>query len=184
MYWEKRSHLIYYRYIEQIVRGLASNAMSMIDVGSYKTPNLELFDWIPIRHSLDIAQPYQSATVKGIKADFLSFQPERTYDISICLQVLEHIPDAARFAMKLFEVSAAVLISVPYKWPAGSHKDHVHDPVDLDKLVSWIGRMPDYHLVVTEPLNLSPKARRLIAYFHPPGKALDLSKARRRLART
>ena len=181
-YWEKRSSLIYYRYIDLIVRGLAANAKTMIDVGSYNTPNLELFDWIPERHSLDIKRPYESENVRGIKTDFFSFEPASKYDFAICLQVLEHVPDAARFAKKLFSISDAVLVSVPYRWPAGSHDDHVHDPVDLEKLLSWTEREPDYHIVVAEPLMRSPKGRRLIAYYHPPGTPLNLSQARRKLA--
>ena len=83
------------------------------------------------------------------------------------------MPDAKRFAHRLFEIADRVLISVPFMWPVGSNKGHVHDPVSLEKVVFWTGRLPDYHVVVTEPLR-NKKASRLIAYFHPEGVPFSL----------
>jgi hypothetical protein len=165
-YFARRQHLIYYRYIDAIVRGLAHDANSLLDVGTHDATYLEAFDWITVRHALDLRKPYSSYAVKGIQADFWDFQPERKYDFCTCFQTLEHILDAAGFAQKLISISDRVLVSVPFCWPEGSHYDHVHDPVDLDKLNKWFGRKASYHVVVTEPLNASKKASRLISYYH------------------
>lgn len=183
-YWEERQGLVYYRYVDLIVRGVAPRTKSIIDVGSSNTSIVEWFDWVPVRHALDKRNPYSSENVGAIKQDFLQFNPASKYDLAICLQVLEHIPDAGTFARKLFDIARSVLISVPYQWPAGDCKYHVHDPVDEDKLEYWTRRKPDYDIVVKEPLIDSPKGQRLIAYYHDPDLKFSLSQARNRLKST
>jgi hypothetical protein len=170
--------MMYYQYVNRIVHFVGAGAGSIIDVGSANASYIEQFDWVPTRHTLDIRKPYSSASVQGIRCDFLSFQPDKKYDLALCLQVLEHIPDAKSFAHKLFDVADRVLISVPFMWPPGSNKEHVHDPVSLEKVVFWTGRLPSYHVIVSEPLQIK-KASRLLAYFHPDDSfSLTQSKAR------
>ena len=74
-YWEKRKNLMYYKYVDILVRAFGAHARSVIDVGSWNTPLLEEFDWIPERHAMDLREPYQSGNVRGTKADFLTFSP-------------------------------------------------------------------------------------------------------------
>jgi hypothetical protein len=63
--------------------------------------------------------------------------------VCLCLQVLEHIPDAAAFAQRLLARARwHVIISVPYKWAASRSPNHIHDPVDEAKLATWFGRSP------------------------------------------
>lgn len=177
-YRTRRSNMMYYRYIDFLVRALAADAESMIDVGSSNTRLLESFDWIPKRDTLDVSRTYTSKSVTGIKQDFFDFEPEGKYDFATCLQVLEHIPEAKSFARKLFQTADRVLISVPYLWePPG--RGHIHDPVDLNKLLDWTGREPSYHLVVREPLHNAPHGDRLICYYHLENERFDLLKVRR-----
>lgn len=176
-YWRKRQGMIYYRYLDMIVRGVAADCKSMIDVGAHNTALIENFSWVEERVTLDLKEPYSSPKVKGIRADFFTFKPEKPFDIALCCQVLEHIPDASAFAQHLFEVGKRVLISVPYLWPEGGTKNHVHDPVDMEKLTRWTKREPAYHIVVEEPLR-NTKARRLIAYYPAPGEKFSLKNAR------
>lgn len=180
-YWAKRRQLIYYRYVDLIVRAVAPQAKSMIDVGSSNSSVIESFDWVPLRHTLDSKTPYCSNSVRGIRQDFFSFDPEIKYDLAICLQVLEHVPDAGNFAQKLFDVAHAVLISVPYQWPKGSCKHHLHDPVDSEKLREWTRRKASYQIVAKELLTYSTKSRRLIAYYHDSDKNFSLAEARHNL---
>jgi hypothetical protein len=177
-YWAKRSNHMYYKYVDYLVRALAADANSLIDVGSADAQYIENFHWIPKRNTLDIRKPYSSENVAGIEMNFFGFEPEEKYDFATCLQVLEHIPDAKSFARKLFEIADRVLISVPYKWEKDSTSTHVHDPVDLDKLLSWTGRQPSYSIVVEEPLSQSRSRNRLICYYHFEGEKLDLAKVR------
>jgi hypothetical protein len=176
-YWSKRSGYMYYKYVDFLVRGLATDAKSLIDVGSADAQYIENFHWIPKRHTLDIREPYNSENVASIEIDFFDFEPEDKYDFATCLQVLEHIPDAKSFARKLFQTAHCVLVSVPFNWDEGRAPEHVHDPVDLNKLLDWTGREPSYYIVVEEPL-LTWKARRLMSYYHPEDENLDLSRAR------
>jgi hypothetical protein len=106
-------------------------------------------------------------------ADFLTFKPKQRFDICLCLQVLEHIPDARAFAQKLLASSPRVLISVPYLWAADSHVQHVHDPIDEAKVVAWFGQSPSFSMISTEHRT---GVRRLICYFEELGWKRRLEK--------
>lgn len=163
-YWAGRFDMMYYKYIEVMLRCVAPQAESLVDIGSGNSPYLEWFDWIPERVSFDIRTPYQSATVKGIQGNIYKHDFKRKFDVCTCLQVLEHVEDPTSFVERLWSCSDLLMISVPYKWPEGKTKGHLHDPVDLELLTSWFGRKPNYQLVVSEPF-LGQKGRRLIAIF-------------------
>ena len=167
-YWRKRSGMIYYRYIEKIVGSLGAKAASLLDVGSGNCPYLDWFDWIPERVSVDIRVPYQSAQVRGIQGDIFKLEFSKPFDLCTCLQVLEHVPDAEKFARRLLELGRVVVVSVPYKWPNAPKPTpgHIHDPVDYAKLTRWMGRKADYKIIVEEPLSKSPRRRRLIAVYN------------------
>ncbi len=167
-YWDSRKHFRYVRYVQELVRILEPDAKSAIDVGARDTPIMEDFDWIEDRSTLDYSNPYSSERVKGISANFFEFDSPKHYDLALCLQVLEHVQDAVSFAQKLFQIADRVMITVPYKWPAGSNKWHVQDPVDFDKLHSWTGREPLISAVIQERQG----SRRILAYY----RQTDLTK--------
>lgn len=163
-YWRDRSDLIYYRYIEYIMRVVGRDANSMVDVGSGNCPYLEWFDWIEDKRSVDIRVPYQSETVQGIQGDIHELTFRKRFDLCTCFQVLEHVPDAKLFARRLQELADTLIISVPYKWPKDSTKGHVHDPVTYEKLTEWMGREANYKIIAREPFR-SQKHERLIAVY-------------------
>lgn len=180
-YWAKRSDMLYYRYVDFIVRTVAAEADSLIDVGTGGCPYLEWFDWIPERVSFDLRHPYRSETVTGVAGDLLTHRFERRFDVCTCLQVLEHVPDAAPFAQRLQEIARRVIVSVPLNWPAGATVGHVHDPVTEEKLQGWMGRAPNYAIAVREPFQ-GRKGQRLIAiYDEDPDRRFgpDATKGRR-----
>lgn len=154
-----------------MVRTLAPDASSLIDVGTGNCPYLEWFSWIDRKVSVDKGIPYRSRNVEGIQGDIHQLHFDEKFDICVCLQVLEHVPDAGAFAKRLLELGDIAVISVPLNWPEASTDGHVHDPVDLEKLVCWTGRAPNYHIEVTEPFR-HKKAKRLIAVFdtRDPGR--------------
>jgi hypothetical protein len=82
--------------------------------------------------------------------DFLQYMPSQVFDLVLCLQVLEHVPLAEAFARKLLDTGRTVIISVPFRWPAGVCKPHVHDPVDREKLLGWTGRASITDVVVRD----------------------------------
>jgi len=159
--WERRQNLVYMHHVAAIVRFVARDAESIVDIGTAGYPYLEWFDWIPRKVSIDLKRPYRSAHVEGIKSDFLALSVTEKFDCALCLQTMEHVPEAERFAKKLTEIASRVIVSVPYLWAAGTVKGHVHDPVDEEKVERWFGRKPDLQLISTE-MN---RTRRLIAYF-------------------
>ena len=161
-YWERRMDMLYYQYVDYIIRTVGHDAHSLIDIGTASCPYLEWFDWIPERISFDMAQPYQSETVQGIQADFMAHEFDKKYDVLTCLQVLEHVPDVVPFARRLLEIANTVVISVPFMWGENAVSDHIHDPIDRKKLRRWMGRGPNYAVVVEEPFR---KAKRLIAVY-------------------
>ena len=168
-YWSRRSSMMYYKYIDVLVKAFAYQAESIIDIGSANTRYIESFDWIPHKFTLDIKNPYRSPNVTAIETDFLTYAPEQKFDFVICLQVLEHIPQVEEFARKLFTLAERVLISVPYMWPKGSDPTHIHDPVDEEKIKQWTNREPSYSIIVEEPLRIPSKgiSRRLLCYYGP-----------------
>lgn len=157
MYWHKRQHMLYYQAVKALVVDLGKGATSAVDVGSAGCPFL---DWLPhaaVRTSVDWGTPYRGPGVTPVKADFLTWEPDRRYDIVTCLQVLEHIPDAKAFAQKLLAIGDTVIISVPYKWEPGRVRTHVQDPVDEEKVLSWFGREPNFSYICREVKNDSER---------------------------
>lgn len=161
-YWHRRQDFLYYQVVRILATKLAEGSDSILDVGSHGSPYLEWFADVPNRTSLDLVEPYRADGITSVVSDFLAWEPDRRYDLVLCLQVLEHVRDAKSFARKLLRTGRIVLVSVPYRWPAGVSKNHVQDPVTIEKLVDWFGRMPDHTHLVVEP---STAKERLVCVF-------------------
>ena len=158
-YWQNRMDLMYYSYLDYIVRTLGKNAKSMIDIGTANCPYLEWFDWIPERVSFDMAEPYRSSTVEGIQGDFLTHDfGGKKYDVATCLQVLEHVPDVIPFARKLLEIESGIChingptVSDEAQMPFGGVKDSGYGrfggkaAVDAFTSLRWVTiEDPDQH---------------------------------------
>ena len=150
-YWEGRKDAIYLFAARKLCERFCQKPLAVIDIGSYNTPILEWFRSSAEKLvSLDLHAPYQGRGITSIQEDFLSYPIDQTYDLATCFQVLEHIPDAAIFAKKLLTLAPIVMISVPYRWPQGACGEHVHDPVDEEKLLTWFGKKPLFQYVATE----------------------------------
>lgn len=166
-YWRKRSDALYYNCVDYVMRTVAKDARSLIDVGTGNCPYLEWFDWIPERVSVDINVPYDEGGVRGIVGDIHEIDFGKRFDVCTCLQVLEHVPDAKAFARRLQELADLLIVSVPYKWTATPVRvpGHVNDPVDEEKLAVWMGREANYRIIVEEPFSPPHRARRLVAIY-------------------
>jgi hypothetical protein len=159
-YWGARRHMLYYQALYQFVCVVGRDAESLIDVGSASAKYVDWFRWIPARHILDFRIASKPEGIVCIESDFLTYQPPHVFDLALCLQVLEHVPDPAAFCGKLKAIARRLLVSVPYKW-LGNAPGHIHDPVDEAKLKGWMGITPNNSQVVTEPF----REARLIAYY-------------------
>ena len=172
-YWNNRQDLIYYRYVDYILRSIAADAKSLLDVGTGNCPYPDWFDWIPDRISIDLQNPYRSEQVKGVVGDIFTHKFAETFDVVTCLQVLEHVPDAQAFARKLLTLGKTLVVSVPHNWPNGRIVDHIHDPIDLDKLEQWFGRKPNYVQAVSEPFLQTFGNRLICIYDRDPNRKYD-----------
>ena len=177
-YWNSRKNYVYYQVARILTERLGADCKSLIDVGSSGCPYIDWFPFIPERTSLDLRNPYEAEGIVSIKADFLTWEPQRRYDLVTCMQVLEHVPDAAGFAQKLLSIGDIVIVSVPYKWAAGSSKVHVHDPVDEKKMQRWFGRAPNFSYVCQE---VQAPIKRLINVYEPRAKAWSGTNERAKL---
>jgi hypothetical protein len=171
-YWSRRADSLYLQYVFFLARVVGRDARSVIDVGSNGCPYLDWFDWIPRRLSVDLERPYAGPGIEAMTGDFLALDVGE-FDLGLCLQVLEHIPDVGAFARKLLATTPHLIVSVPYRWEKGP-EDHVHDPVDAAKLAAWFGRKPNYRIVVREPFF---RRRRMIAYFDRENPGRRIGKA-------
>lgn len=151
-YWAARRDAVYLRIVRDICDTIAGRAETVLDVGSNGTPILEWRRRGARRLvSIDLRNPYVAEGVESITHDFLSYPIAEPFDLVTCLQVLEHVPDAATFAQKLLAAGKIVVVSVPYKWPKGACSYHIHDPVDEHTMQSWFGKPPTSQHIAREP---------------------------------
>jgi len=157
-YYNERKDYHYYKKVQSILNSVQFN--SIIDVGSRKSPIMQNLDSNIYKVMLDLIPIPPQPGMNMITADFYEWEPDRKYDVALCLQVLEHLDKPKEFAQKLFQVAPIVIISVPYKWAKGACKYHVQDPINEEKILSWTGRQPDEKHIVTDR-----KKRRIICLY-------------------
>jgi hypothetical protein len=160
-YWEVRKNYRYFTDVVRLARQHAGNAQSVLDVGPRDTPFVRELAWIPAKTALDLQFMPMIVGATNLQGDFLQYQPERPFDLVLCLQVLEHLDDPTTFARKLLATGKTVIISVPYRWPLGTCKWHPQDPIDEEKLLGWMGRPFIDKSIVTDQ-----GAQRIIGVFH------------------
>lgn len=159
-YWQDRRQMRYYRQVLDFARRYASGGGSVLDVGGRDCEYIAWFDWFQRKVVLDLKPPPLRPGVEVVASDFLAWQPDTTFDLVLCLQVLEHLPDPAPFCRKLLAAGRLVIVSVPYRWPNGLCTYHLQDPVDLAKLLRWTGRAALDQAVVRDGAR-----ERLVAVF-------------------
>jgi SAM-dependent methyltransferase len=141
-YWDRRRHFRYYEEVVKLARLYVPDGELVLDVGSMNTKVVDQLDWFQERVALDVRRVKPRRGVETITADFTVWEPGRIFDLVLCLQVLEHLPDPEPFARKLLRTGKTVIISVPYRWRVDQLGSHLHDPVDEHKLRKWTGLEP------------------------------------------
>jgi hypothetical protein len=158
-YYHNRKDFNYYNKVKEILHRL--HFSSIIDVGCRKSPVMEGLSEKIYKTMVDIEEIPPVDGIHTIQADFYTWEPDRKYDVVLCLQVLEHLDKPKEFAEKLLQVGKTVIISVPYKWKQGSCKDHRQDPVDESKIRGWMGREPDEQYIIADK-----SMKRIICVYH------------------
>lgn len=157
-YWNKRRKMLYYKKIIEIINKIKPD--SILDVGNGGCPYIEN-NFSSVINTIDTENAYASDKVKSIICDFMLWDSNLVYDLVVCSQVIEHILNPNEFVKKLFKHGRTILISVPYKWPEGTEKEHIHDPIDESKIFSWVGFNPGESHIITE--NVRNKSRKDIS---------------------
>lgn len=140
-YWDERKHLEYYRVAVSMVIG-----ESVLDVGAGTQHGCEYLNWlgqnVTMRHTIERG-PDRGIRLPGVVhhfRDFAAWDVPRQYDTVLCLQTLEHVEDPRAFAGKLLSLAAQrVVVSIPYRWTAGSKS---HRNLDGSTICEWFGRCP------------------------------------------
>lgn len=162
------------------------DATSLIEVGCASVPFIKYLDWVDKRTCV---APYfvqyegkdegnrntdltgTKNAIESVVADFMEYEAEEySYDLLICSQVLEHVPDPSAFMKKLIQTAKTAIISVPYKWPdCGKQCNHKTDNIDYETLLEWSKpHKPIYSSIVQERLvgNRNPgSSKRMILVF-------------------
>ena len=149
-YWIQRQNFVYMHVCKQLIGMIARSASTVADIGSNRTPLLDIFPAGIKKYSVDPETPYEAEDVESVFADFLQWNPSDSIQFGTCMQVMEHVVDATSFAKRMLEICEVSLISVPHLEPPDSNPGHVHSMIDLDRIVDWFGRAPNYHYVSTE----------------------------------
>ena len=153
-----------YNYVKRISELLTNCSIagceSIIDVGSR---GLDVISVLPlkVKVSLDLVNPLVAEGVESIICDFFDYQPKEKFDVVCCFQTLEHIAEVEKFTKKLFALAKKyVFISVPYKWNSSTCSEHIHDPVDEEKLAKWTEKQPIFKEIIFDK-----NARRMICIY-------------------
>ncbi len=154
-YWEKRrkKNKNYYNETVKLAKRHCPQAKTLIDIGNYGCEYVYEFAWIPHKTVLDITDDIFNLpdSIKKIKHDFLSWEPENQYDLVTCLQVLEHFADASPFIERLLRITRGhLLITLPYNWPKGYAPDHKYDPMNLASIHNMFPFAFDEEMIVKE----------------------------------
>lgn len=158
-YWRARSHMEYYAEVRRRIESLSPGG-SILDVGGYDTP---VVTWGKFRrrYTVDAVLDPKFPGVVSTVGDFMDWPAPERIDVVVCLQVIEHIADAKAFGAKLLRTGKNVILSAPYCWPANVEPSHVHDPIDIHKLASFMsGRRPDSARIVADG-----KRRRIVGLW-------------------
>lgn len=176
-YRDRRKDMIYYKYLRLLLTMICRKEDSFCDVGSNGT---DMCSFLPCKSkkSVDLVNPYSDSETEGIKADYLEWETDRL-DVITCFQVLEHIDDerVTVFANKLLKDARICVVSVPFMWREDQCKNHLQDPIDVDKLISWFGKNPVFLHCITEPRY--PLSRLIAVFIDGVDPEIDLDYWRR-----
>ena len=171
-YWERREHLQYYRIVHEYAKKYCQNGSTLLDVGGGVGKGCRYLEWYNQYERTSVELLSRGKELEGVRvinADFLDWEVDQEYDLVLCLQVLEHVARPFAFARKLKECGKLIIVSVPYRWSPEQCEHHWHDPVDGQKLRSWM-KLDPVETAISAQSKLNPGERsicnlRLVAVY-------------------
>lgn len=107
--------------------------------------------------------------IESVTADFMEYQlpNDKKFDLLLCSQVLEHVPDPAAFMKKLISTAKTSIISVPFNWAdCGKKCNHVTHHIMDELLTKWSApHVPIYRGIIKEEHDTNERFRRIILVF-------------------
>jgi hypothetical protein len=150
-YWNTRSASNYYKFIDNLFKQITTEIfdnkeISLIDVGCRDTE--VIFEWPGKKTLLDIKNYYSTeqynrllkSGITFIQKSLYEYVPEEKYDLTLCLQTIEHLHEPAMAFEKLFDMSNYTIISLPYRWPPIDC--HVYHRIDEETIFNWAKKEP------------------------------------------
>lgn len=175
-YSNKRKDHQYYRDVWCALKFLGGGARSIVDVGSSVPPFLLSADWIPERELISKYFPGNERPCgisthcllqDGIQAniqDFMKWHEQKTYDIAIAMQVVEHVKNPTLFMRKLLKTGRLVVVTVPYRWDDNQMKFHKQHKISMQDVRKWAGKH-EVHLHISQDRGGGQYSQRLLMVF-------------------
>ena len=151
-YWRNREDASLYSNngtVFRTVRELAPHAQTILDVGAHEGSFILQFDWIPTKVATDMRfdeTPEQTRATRNTRGvvflpgDFLKMDFGPTvFDVVICNQVVEHLPNRLlqRFVRKMKHSARLLVVSTTLDLPRGAIESHVQDPISEARFRGW-----------------------------------------------
>jgi hypothetical protein len=169
-----REHFVHYDSLYFLAMQYGRDAKTFMEVGCAADPFAQYLSWID---SPTCVAPYQVLYQKGakekqadsvefIKADWMEFKEKEKYDLLLCSQVVENVPDPAAFLKKLITAAKTSIISVPYRWRPCGKCNHISNNISLDTIQTWSApySKPTHHTIIEEDGG-GPNSKRIIVVF-------------------
>jgi len=149
-FWKGKRNSVYLRTLDLLLEGLSRGCKTICDVGSGGCPHLDMIEGIERKISIDKKEPFEATDVEAITQDYVTWQPEKRSDITLCLLTLNRLTRPAFFARKLMANSNIVIVSVPYKCTGEAAERHTHKDIDENMMRGWFDRTPSFSIVCRE----------------------------------
>lgn len=86
-----------------------------------------------------------------LEVDMHAKYPACSFDMLICLETIEHVPEVKEFIKKLWDIAPVKVFSTPFNWDP--IPGHIHNFITPEKFVSWFPEKPKYlDIVFEEPV--------------------------------
>lgn len=154
-YWNKRKDSLLYRMVKSLAFGYVPNGHSVLEVGCHTSSFIFELDWFEEKLVTDL--PFLSDHWKGVEGvqfipgDFYKLKFDRTFDLVLCTQVVEHLKEPKPFIQKLLLLGKTIIVSTTYEVPKGLCKYHVQDPINMEKFKGWFEKDFTATVIIEKP---------------------------------